>query len=173
MERIPDPQNNSESFTQSRLDSRDASSDSTDGSPSFPKHQECIYKNSNPPSTLHSQENHNIPSAEGEENPSEDSDVDQDLMANFPINPRPFLVVGLMVDHGWNRPARASVALGSELTQEHEDFAIISLNLMPQQVGELQPSLNLVCDFLEHSQRVRIIESHLTPLDWVASGSEP
>jgi hypothetical protein len=58
-------------------------------------------------------------------------------MANFPVNPRPFLVPGLKVDHGWNRPSHAHVALGSEPTREHEHFAIVSLNPMQQQVAKL------------------------------------
>jgi hypothetical protein len=36
-------------------------------------------------------------------------ELEEDEMANFPINLWPFLVTGLVVDHGWNRPARAHV----------------------------------------------------------------
>jgi hypothetical protein len=85
-------------------------------------------------------------------------------MANFPVNPRLFLVAGLVVDHGWNRPARAHVTLGGEPLREHEDFAIVSINPMPQEIRELRPTLNVVCDFLDDTQRVRITESHLSPL---------
>jgi hypothetical protein len=85
-------------------------------------------------------------------------------MANFPINLWPFLVAGLVVDHRWNRPARAHVALGGDLPCEHEDFASVSINPMPQEIGELRPTVNVVCDFLDNTQRVRIIESHLSPL---------
>ena len=35
---------------------------------------------------------------------------------------------------------------------------------MPPEVNQLQPTLNVVCHFLEHAQRVRVTESHLSPL---------
>jgi hypothetical protein len=85
-------------------------------------------------------------------------------MDNFPVNPRPFLVAGLVVNHGWNHPSRAHITLGGELPREHEDFAIVSINPMPQEIGELRSTLNVVCDFLGDTQRVRITESHLSPL---------
>jgi hypothetical protein len=85
-------------------------------------------------------------------------------MANFPVNPRPFLVAGMAVDHGWNRPARARVTLGGEPTREHEDFGIVSISPMHQEAAQLRSTLDLVCDFLEHSQRVHVMESHLSPL---------
>jgi hypothetical protein len=56
-------------------------------------------------------------------------------MENFPMNPRSFLVAGMTVDHDWNRPTRARVALGGEPTREHEDFAIVSINPMPQEAA--------------------------------------
>jgi hypothetical protein len=85
-------------------------------------------------------------------------------MANFPVNPHPFLVVGLAVEHGWNRPARGCMALGGEPTREHEDYAIVSINPMSQDPAQLRPTLNVVCDFLEHNRRVHVIASHLSPL---------
>ena len=69
-----------------------------------------------------------------------------------------------MVEHGWNRPACGRLALGGEPTRKHEDYAIVSFNPMPQEVNQLRPTLNVVCHFLEHAHRVRIIESHLSPL---------
>jgi hypothetical protein len=50
----------------------------------------------------------------------------------------------LVVDHGWNRPARAHITLGGEPLREHEDFTIISINPMPQEICELRPTLNVV-----------------------------
>jgi len=96
--------------------------------------------------------------------PVEIAKADQASMANFPVNPQPYLVAGLTVEHGWNRPARGRMALGGEPTREHEDYAIVSINPMPAHADQLRPTLNLVCDFLEHSQRVRILASHLSPL---------
>ena len=50
-------------------------------------------------------------------------------MANFLVNPRPFLVGDMMIDHGWNQPARGRVALVDEPTRE-EDYAIVSVEPM-------------------------------------------
>jgi len=97
-------------------------------------------------------------------NPIGTVDGDQAPMANFPVNPQPYLVAGLTVEHGWNRPARDRMALGGEPTREHEDYAIVSINPMPAHANQLRPTLNLVRDFLEHSQRVRVLASHLSPL---------
>jgi len=51
--------------------------------------------------------------------------------------------------------------------QEHEDYAIVSINPMPQVVGALRPTLNVVCNFLEQEHRVRVI-APIFPLSvWV------
>jgi hypothetical protein len=81
--------------------------------------QDFPYSATSPSSSSPKQENHNLNTA------TTTFDSDQETMANFPVNPRPFLVAGMAVDHGWNRPARARVALGGEPTREHEDFAIV------------------------------------------------
>jgi hypothetical protein len=60
---------------------------------------------------------------------------DDDPTANFLVNPHPFLVVGLAVEHGWNHPARGRMALGSETTREHDDFAIVTINPAPQEAA--------------------------------------
>lgn len=85
-------------------------------------------------------------------------------MANFPVDPTPYLVADLTVEHGWNRPARGRVALGGEPTHEHEDYAIVTMEPMPEDVNQYRPTLNLVVQFLEHSQRVRIETAHISPL---------
>lgn len=86
-------------------------------------------------------------------------------MANYLVNPQAFLVAGLTVNHGWNRPARGRMALGGEPTREHEDFTIVSLNPMPEDINQLRPHLNVVCNYLEQSQRVSIESAFLSP--WV------
>jgi hypothetical protein len=53
-------------------------------------------------------------------------------MANYPVNPQAFLVSGLTVNHGWNRPAKGRMTLGGEPSREHEDFVIVSLERMPE-----------------------------------------
>jgi acyl-coenzyme A thioesterase PaaI-like protein len=54
-------------------------------------------------------------------------------MANFPCNPMLFTPAGLHAQHGWHRPARARVTLGGELARRHEQYAVISLELEPEQ----------------------------------------
>jgi hypothetical protein len=56
------------------------------------------------------------------------------------------------MDHGWNCPAHGRMALSGETTREHEDFTIVTINLAPQEAMQLRPTLNMVCDFLEHTQ---------------------
>jgi hypothetical protein len=164
-------------FGESRLELRDDPFTFPDLSPPSAQQQESPYSTSIPPSSPYSQENPNLPphttaasQCTAKEQHQIEPELEEDGMANFPVNPRPFLVVGLVVDHvtghitGWNRPARAHVALGGEPPREHEDFAIVSINPMSQEIGELRPTLNVVCDFLNDTQRVRITESHLSPL---------
>lgn len=85
-------------------------------------------------------------------------------MANYPVNPQAFLMVGLTVNHGWNHPTRGRMALGGEPTREHEDYAIVSLKPMPEDPNQLHLHLNVVYDYLEHSQRVGIEFAFLSPL---------
>jgi hypothetical protein len=40
-------------------------------------------------------------------------------MANFPCNPMLFVPQGMHVEHGWQCPARARVALGGEPLRRH------------------------------------------------------
>lgn len=85
-------------------------------------------------------------------------------MANFLVNPRPFLVGNMLIDHGWNRPTRGRVALGGEPTREHEDFVIVSVNPMLDDDNQLRPMLAMVSNFLEQSQHVHIESAYLSPL---------
>lgn len=142
-----------------------------------------------PPSLFQDQENPNFSSRPaspsqfsppGKENPNPSftaatSDIDLEgarvAMANFPVNPQPFLLADMQVDHGWNRPARGRLALGGEPTREHEDYAIVSIQPMAADADQNQlrqtlafVALAFVVNFLEHNQRVRIESSHLSPL---------
>lgn len=85
-------------------------------------------------------------------------------MANFLVNPQLFLVAGMNIELGWNRPARARVALGGEPTREHEDFAIVTLDPMPEDPDQLHPMLGFVSNFLEQDQNVCITAGFLSPL---------
>lgn len=138
----------------------DTRADFADASTSINLEQEqsidCSHPNSPP---------HPVSSPNREENPTLAVIAEGDKsMANFPVNPRPFLVRDLQVDHGWNRPARGRIALGGEPSREHEDHAIVSITPMPAEVNQLRPTLNLVSDFLQHDQGVQIVTAHLSPL---------
>ena len=89
--------------------------------------QEPPYYASSPLSFSTNQENPNLPEVSIE-------DADQASMANFIINPQPYLIAGLNVDHGWNRPYCARVAQGGEPTRKHEDYAIVTVNPMPLRI---------------------------------------
>lgn len=74
-----------------------------------------------------------------------------EAMANFPVDPHPFLLGDMLIDHGWNRPARGRIALGGEPTREHEEYAIVSVQPMPEENDQLRPTLTVVSHFLEHN----------------------
>ena len=61
-------------------------------------------------------------------------------MANFPFNPMLFVPQGMHVQHGWERPARARVALGGEPPRRHEEYAIIELEPLPPPAVGSRPS---------------------------------
>lgn len=154
------------------LDSR--ADEAVNPSPSFNKEQEENYFPSQQPldSSTPTKENGGFlqapvnPPLPPESHPQQTVNLNStsSTMANFPVNPQAFLVAGLTVDHGWNRPARGRIALGGEPTREHENYAIVSVTPMRQQVGELRPMLNIISDFLENDQKVRIEAAHLSPL---------
>jgi len=77
------------------------------------------------------------------------------IMANFPCNPT-LLPAGLHVDHGWQRPARARVALGGEPPRRHEQYAILSLQPEPTQ-AQVHHLLEEVSEFLQQEYPVRVI----------------
>jgi hypothetical protein len=52
-------------------------------------------------------------------------------MANFPCNLMLYTPAGMHVEHGWQHPARARVALGGEPPRRHEQFAILELEPGP------------------------------------------
>lgn len=72
-------------------------------------------------------------------------------MANFPVNPRPYLVAGPHVEHGWNRRAQGRVALGGEPPRDHEDYAIVSIDPMPKDDNELRPTLANIYNYLQNT----------------------
>ena len=84
-------------------------------------------------------------------------------MANFPCNPMLFTPAGMHVEHGWQRPARARIALGGEPPHRHEEFAILELEPepVPAQVPEL---IHDVVHFLQQDFPVRVLSAFPSPL---------
>jgi hypothetical protein len=82
----------------------------------------------------------------------EEDDGELASMANFPVDLTPYLVAGLMVEHGWNRLVTGHVVLGSKPMREHEEHTIVMIQAMATEPEQLQPTLDLVVQFLEESQ---------------------
>jgi hypothetical protein len=152
-----------------RLDSRASATDPSPSSISQQQDQSNLASHPSPHSSLgnpntsprlppSSNPNH----ASAEESESEDLEVA--AMANFPIDPAPYLIAGLTVEHGWNHSARGRVALGGEPMREHKDYTIVSIQPMPTDPDQLRPMLDMVVQFLQNTQRVRITSDHLSPL---------
>jgi hypothetical protein len=51
-------------------------------------------------------------------------------MANFPVNPDPFVPDGLGIED-WARPARGRIIISDNPPQRHNEYAIITLNPPP------------------------------------------
>jgi len=79
-------------------------------------------------------------------------------MANFPCNPMLLVLASLHVEHGWQRPARARVALGAEPPRRHEQYAIISLQPEPA-IVQVEDLLQEVVIFLQENFLVRVISA--------------
>jgi len=73
-----------------------------------------------------------------------------------------FVSEGMHVEHGWQRPARARVALGGEPLRRHEDYAIIEMQPepLPAQVGVL---IEEIIDFLQEQFPVRVVSAFPSP----------
>ncbi|TVT99435.1 hypothetical protein EJB05_55207, partial [Eragrostis curvula] len=88
---------------------------------------------------------------------------DDDLMANFPVNPMLFAPAGANIENLWMRPARGRLALGGEPPRMHEEYGIVTLEPQPAQ-HHLREALLDVIAFLEDEYNARIRSSSLSPL---------
>jgi hypothetical protein len=84
-------------------------------------------------------------------------------MVNFTCDPTLFLPFGFHIDHGWQRPARAGVALGGEAPRRHEEYAILTLG-PPPPPQNAAAVLDHLIDQLEELFPVRINSNFLSPL---------
>ena len=60
------------------------------------------------------------------------------------------------VQHGWEQPARARVALGGEPPRRHEEYAIIELEPLPP-LQQVQALLEEIVEFLQLQFPVRVV----------------
>lgn len=84
-------------------------------------------------------------------------------MANFACDPMPFVLFGFHIEDGWQRPARARVALGGEAPRRHEEYAILTLNPAPPP-NEAAAVLDQLVDQLEDQFPMRVLSHFLSPL---------
>lgn len=87
----------------------------------------------------------------------------QVIMANFTCDPAPFLPFSAHVEDGWLRLARARLALGGEPPRRHEEYAIVSMELLPHPL-HARLALTDIVNFLQEHFPVRILSSFLSPL---------
>jgi hypothetical protein len=86
-----------------------------DASSSPPDEQEHFIPQTHPLFTTATVQNPTFPSSTPAAAAVEATNVgDNDPVANFQVDLRPFLVACLAVEHGCNRPARGRMALGGE-----------------------------------------------------------
>jgi hypothetical protein len=84
-------------------------------------------------------------------------------MANFLCNLMLYAQAGLHVEHGWNRPARARVALGGEPPRRHEQYAVLTIDPAPQH-DQVHQLLQQVSEFLEQAFGVNVVSIFPSPL---------
>lgn len=83
-------------------------------------------------------------------------------MANFAVNPVPFVLVGLEIED-WARPARGRIIVSGNPPRHHEEYAIVTV-LPPPQQHQLYDTMDEVIDYFEHEHHVRVLSSCLSPL---------
>lgn len=90
------------------------------------------------------------------------SDHPEDVMANFSVDPTPYIPKGLEVED-WARPARGRMVISGNSLRRHEEYAIVSVLPHPPQ-HLLYDTMDEVVDFFEEVRQVRIASSCLSPL---------
>jgi hypothetical protein len=83
-------------------------------------------------------------------------------MANFPVNPDPFVPDGLGIED-WTRPARGRIIISDNPPRRHNEYAIITLNPPPPQ-NQLHDAMEEIVDFLENVHHATIWSCCLSPL---------
>lgn len=83
-------------------------------------------------------------------------------MANFVVNPAPYVPEGLEVEN-WECPACGRIVITGNPTRKHEDFAIVTV-FPPPQHHALYEEVDEVVDYFEGVHRVRVLSACLSPL---------
>jgi hypothetical protein len=83
-------------------------------------------------------------------------------MANFAVDPAPFVPEGLEIED-WARPARGRIVINGNPLRRHDEYAIVSLAPPPPQ-DQLHEGMEEVVAFLEEEQHAVIRSYCLSPL---------
>jgi hypothetical protein len=86
-------------------------------------------------------------------------------MANFNVNPIPYIPTGFDLEH-WVWPARGQMVAASNPPCRHEEFAIAMLTPppQPQNLHQLQQVIIDVIDYFEGPRQVHIVSACPSPL---------
>ncbi|TVT99299.1 hypothetical protein EJB05_55348, partial [Eragrostis curvula] len=113
-------------------------------------HSPTIKEQSVPPPILQQEERAKSP-LNSDTSPALSADQQ---MANFPIDPAPYLPIGVGPQVGWLRPARGRLAIAGDARRRHEEYAIVSLIPPPGPEDRVQ-SLEAVVQHLENNMGTR------------------
>lgn len=91
-----------------------------------------------------------------------ENDQEEEDMANFAVNPEPFVPDGLEVED-WARPAHGRIIVSGNPPRHHNEYAIITV-LPPPQQNHLYEAMDEVFHYFEEEHNVRIESSCLSPL---------
>lgn len=91
-----------------------------------------------------------------------EDDQAEETMANFAVDPAPFIPLGLELED-WARPARGRIVISGNPPRRHEENAIATVYPPPPQ-NHLYEAMEEVVDFFEQEYQVRVLSSCMSPL---------
>jgi hypothetical protein len=85
-------------------------------------------------------------------------------MANFEVNPEPYIPPGFDLEH-WARPAHGRFVLVGNPPRRHDEYVIATLwPAPPQNHHQLHEAIDLVIHYFEEVRHVRILSAYPSPL---------
>jgi hypothetical protein len=85
-------------------------------------------------------------------------------MANFEVNPIPYVPVGFDLEQ-WARPARGRLVVAGDPHRRHEQWAIVTMNPPPQQlVQHVLQAIDDVVDYFQDQHMVQVRSACASPL---------